>query len=289
LGYREDLAAVGRRELAAFFRARYSPGNAVLAVVGDVATATGVIMGASASAACDRVAAMAERYFRVWGEQSPSPPPPSPLLLGDEPLPRFAAEPEFVARSAAGPSVYLAYPRPSLAAGGRDAVALEAACDALASGRASRFGRQLIRPGLALGASLVPGWPGDKHAGAALAAAVPPEGQAADEKACRRLAKRMQDEADRLVEAGITEAELARVKRGAAVGLLSATQSNAGLAGALAAYEATTPGGWRALLVELGELEALTREQVRVAAERTFGGAKGRFLAVMLPGAGGLR
>jgi predicted Zn-dependent peptidase len=288
LGYREDLAAVGRRELAAFFRARYSPNNAVLAVVGDVATATGV-MGNGASAACDRVAAMAERYFCVWGEQSPSRPPPSPPLLSDEPLPRFsaaAAGNEFVARSAAGPSVYLAYPRPSLAAGGRDAVALEAACDALASGRASRFGRQLIRPGLALGASLVPGWPGDKHAGAALAAAVAPEGQAADEKACRRLAKRMQDEADRLVESGVTEAELARVKRGAAVGLLSATQSNAGLAGALAAYEATTPGGWRALLVELGELEALTREQVRVAAERTFGGEKGRFLAVMLPGDG---
>ena len=313
LGYREDLASVGRRELAAFYRARYSPRAAVLAVVGDVAAATGVVAtaasgGAAAAAAtraCDRVAAMAERYFGVWEEESGggsgggggkgkgkgvvalAAAASTRLPLLAEPLPRFAAaSSEYVARSAAGPSVYLAYPRPSLAAGGRDAVALEAACDALAAGRASRFGRALVRPGLALGASLVPGWPGDKHAGAALAAAVPPGGPAADERACRALARRMQDEADRLASEGVTEAELARVKRGAAVGLLGATQSNAGLAGALAAYEATAPGGWRALLGELGELEALNREQVREAAGRALGGGGGRFLAVMLPDGG---
>jgi len=294
LGYAEDVASAGRRELAAFFRERYGPRAAVLAVAGDVSAATGVADG---SRACERVAAMAERYFGLW---EGGPPPAAAaagggggggaaaaydnrLPLGAELPPRFSAgAAEYVARSPAGPAVYLAYPRPSLAAGGADGVALEAACDALSSGRASRFGAALVRPGKAIGATLVPGWPGDKHAGACLAAGVPAEGAAADEAACWRLARLMQDEADRLAASGVTEAELARVKRGAAVGLLSATQSNAGLAGALAAYEATVPGGWRGLLRELGELEALSGEQVRAAAERTFD-QRGRFVGLMLP------
>lgn len=301
LGYAEDLARAGRRELASFFRERYSPRSAVVAVVGDVATATGAAASTSAQRACDRVAAMAERYFGVWegaagNEQQQQLGRRRPVVpLVDEPLPRFASSssssttlrPDWVTRSPAGPSVYLAYPRPSLAAGGADAVALEAACDALASGRASRLYRSLVRPGDSLGATLLPGWPGDKHAGAALAAAVPREADQADERACLKLARKVQDEAERLADKGVDASELARVKRGASVGLLSATQSNAGLAGALAAYEATSPGGWRGLLTELGELEALTGEQVRAAAARTFAGDGGRFLAVLLPGVGG--
>jgi predicted Zn-dependent peptidase len=304
LGYAEDLAATGRRELAAFFRERYQPRHAVVAVVGDVATATGMMAAASSSPsaqrACDKVAAMAERYFGLWEQQQQqSITTPAALPLAAEPLPRFAGAansttsplqttPDYTISSPAGPSVYLAYPRPSLAAGGPDAVALEAACDALASGRASRLYTRLVQPGgVALGATLLPGWPGDKHAGLALAAAVPIEAERADEQACLRLARRVQDEAERLADQGVTAAELARVKKGAAVGLLSATQSNASLAGALAAYEASSPGGWRGLLAELGELEALTGEQVRNAAARTFVGDGGRFLAVMLPAGAG--
>lgn len=50
---------------------------------------------------------------------------------------------------------------------------------------------------------------------------------------------------------------------------MGALQSNAGLAAALAAYEATT-GSWRGALAELADIEALTCERVRDVAAETF-------------------
>jgi zinc protease len=64
----ETVRAITREEIAAFHRARYVPGNALLVVSGDVTP--------------EQARALAERHFRAWSGQAPAaaapPPPPAP-------------------------------------------------------------------------------------------------------------------------------------------------------------------------------------------------------------------
>ncbi|KAI8464564.1 MAG: peptidase M16 inactive domain family [Monoraphidium minutum] len=275
LGYREDLEAMGRGEVAAFFEKYYHPRNLTVAIAG--------------AADPDEVAALAEKYFGGWaahpGAAAAAPP------LGAEPSARpagggawraaggggadggaaGAAALDYATSSRAGPLALSGYYRPPLlapagggaAGGAAHAAALEAACDVLSGGRAARLS-VLALEGRLLAASVTPGYPGALHAGMALVSAIPRPGESP-----QRAASLVQGELDRLAGGGPSGAELARVKKGSRAELLGALQSNAGLAGALAAYEGAA-GGWRGLLDELAAVEDLTAADVRDVAASTF-------------------
>lgn len=79
----------------------------------------------------------------------------------------------------------------------------------------------------------------------------------------------MQEQLTRLVEGGVSEQELERVKRSTRRGLFDIIQSNKAMASALCSYSATT-GSWRGLLVELATVEALTPQAVGDVAQQLF-------------------
>ncbi|GBF90105.1 peptidase M16 [Raphidocelis subcapitata] len=293
LGFREDLEAMGRAEVADFFARYYHPRNTVIAIAG--------------AATPEQVRRLAERYFGGWGPVDAAAARaagPTPEALALEPSARpNGANPasgggggdssssssggsggsggggyssssggggggggrplDYAATSRAGPLLLAGYYRPSLVAPSSRAPALEAACDVLAAGRTSRL-QALAREGRLLGAGVTPGYPGDLHAGMALVTARPRPGDSP-----QRAASLVQGELDRLAASGPTPAELARVVKGARAQLLGALAADASLAGALAAYEATT-GSWRGLLRELAEIEGLSPGDVRDAAAATF-------------------
>jgi predicted Zn-dependent peptidase len=246
IGYAADVEAVGRAELASFFRERYGPASLAIAVVGDASPA--------------RVRALAERYFGGWdsgGVVAPPPSSPAPTARPADPVPRVTAA------DRAGPLVMQAYYRPS-DANPALAAAVEAACGVLHGSRSARLYRSLVLPGVALGAQAVAAFPGDKRPCATLLAATPAAGVDPD-----IVADALAREGLRLAADGPTADEVSRVRRTGLVSLYSAFRSNAGLAGALAAA-AAAKGTWRALLDEVTAADGVDGRAIGDAAGSVF-------------------
>jgi zinc protease len=124
--------------------------------------------------------------------------------------------------------------------------------------------RDLVLARKALSASVVPSYPGDKHAGLMLVYGVPL--QQGDVRGMEALLKQ---QLRRLVDDGVSEPELAKVKKASLVNLYGAVQSNSSMAAALCAYHANQ-GSWRALLRELGYVQGLGADEVARVARQTF-------------------
>lgn len=124
IGSMADLDAVTLEDCAEFFRTYYAPGNALLAVVGDVDP--------------DDVVRRAERYFGPLPAYTAAPPPPDGRLGG--PVGRRR---EVVDERVPSPAVYLAW---ALPADGTDEIeAAEAALGVLGAGLSSRLEQRLVR------------------------------------------------------------------------------------------------------------------------------------------------
>ncbi|KIZ05884.1 putative zinc protease protein [Monoraphidium neglectum] len=233
LGFKEDVEAMGRLEVADFFAKYYHPANLTVAIAG--------------AAEPERVRALAERYFGAWeAPQGAAAVAPSPSDLAREPSARPAAAAaaagsailvsgsasaaaavgapalDYATSSRAGPLALTGYYRPSLLVPGRSGAALEVACDVLSGGRTARLTR-LAQAGRLLAASATPDYPSQLHSGLG--------------DSPQRASALVQAELDALSDRGPTPAELARVKKAARAELLGSLQSNAGLASSLATYE----------------------------------------------------
>jgi predicted Zn-dependent peptidase len=124
IGSMEDLDAATLDDAAAFFRRHYMPANAVLTIVGDVATGEAI--------------ALAERYFaRVPAGTAPAQPATAPLgplaeparLVLDEPVP--------------SPALYSMWRVPEDGTPGADAA--DIALEILGGGNGSRLASRLVR------------------------------------------------------------------------------------------------------------------------------------------------
>ncbi len=125
IGSMEDLEAATLHDVREFFATYYCPNNAVLTIAGDFDR--------------DAAAASVERYFGPMPPNPALPPAPETELrasLGGE---RRETVPDRVPL----PRIYLAYRVPPFGTNGFDAV--EVAADVLATGRASRLYRRLVR------------------------------------------------------------------------------------------------------------------------------------------------
>ncbi|MFB3879954.1 MAG: M16 family metallopeptidase [Armatimonadota bacterium] len=133
IGTKEDLRALTREKVLAYYRNHYAPNNAVLVVVGDVNA--------------DEVFAKAEKYFGPIPPDTPAPPEPNPGrgATGEK---RFTLE--LPGRT---PYIQVMYGVPPIQH--PDHIALEVIQNILSGGRTSRLYPALVASGLASGAG---GW-----------------------------------------------------------------------------------------------------------------------------------
>jgi predicted Zn-dependent peptidase len=124
--------------------------------------------------------------------------------------------------------------------------------------------KQLVLGQKALAASVVPSFPGERHPGLLLAYGVPlPSGDV------YQVEGLLKQQLRQLLEQGVSQQELSKVKKSSLAGLYGLVRSNSTLAAALCSYHAST-GGWRGLLRELELVQGLEAQQLLRVARRTF-------------------
>ncbi|MDW8314576.1 MAG: pitrilysin family protein [Rhodovarius sp.] len=246
IGWMEEIRAITREDMLAFHAARYAPGNAVLVVAGDCEEA--------------RLRDLAEEtYGRI---------PPRPFLPRDRSaIPAGPVEARIERRDpAAREAIFLrAFAAPSATWGEvQHAQPLEVLAHLLGGGIGSRLHRALVETGLAVGASA---YYEAETAGASVfaiqATLRAPTAPAALEAAIER-------EIRRLVEGGVSEAEVARSRRQITAGALLALD---GLGAAPRILGSVLTLG---LPIEEAEhwperVRAVRREQVEAAARAVLG------------------
>ena len=127
IGWMSEVAKLNREDALAFYRAHYTPANAVLVVAGD--------------ATPERVKELAEKYYGVLKNTFT----PSARQRTQEPEPIAARRVTLVDARAATPVLQRSYLAPSYAAAsGREAMALDLLADILGNGTQSRIYKGLV-------------------------------------------------------------------------------------------------------------------------------------------------
>ncbi len=234
IGHMSDLQSFTREEAVDFFEKYYGASNLTIAIVGSVDPA--------------EVRDLAEKYFgRLAGGS-----PPDPVETVEPPQ---IAERRVVIEEATQPFLIVGYHKVS-GLHPDDAV-FSVLSDILSTGRTSRYYKKLVEEDkLALQVSAINGFPGDKYPNMFLLFAVPTQGHTPAE-----LEEALYEVLDDIRENGVTEQELERAKTRARAGLLRSLQSNSGLAGSLAYYEAVT-GDWRNLFRAIDRIQAVEADDV---------------------------
>lgn len=202
IGYPSDLRATTVEDARAFFQRYYHPGNASLAIAGDVQV--------------DEIVAMVTRLF---GE-IPAGPTVDPLKA---PVVKPAPTRLVLEDRVELPRLYLMWPTPALF--GQDDAVLDVTADLIANGRTSRLYRRLIhdeRKAAELGASQ-----GSRELGSLFQIVA----TGAPEVELETLRGAIADELDRLATDGPTDQELARARVNAEASFLYRLQTLGGFGG----------------------------------------------------------
>ena len=253
IGSVEDLQAATLEEVRAFHNTYYRPNNATMAIVGDIDL--------------EVTKALVEAYFA----DIPAGPEVTPILerypLPDE-FPVLRTEKE--TGCSIGTEETLVDPKvelPRFAAtvvtpprGTPDFYALSLLTDILSGGNSSRFEQNIIREGLA--ASAYVGLADYLGAGILYAVATPNSGDTVED-----MQQLLRAEYDKVINEGVTEQELARVKKQALVGsITSFRESVLSTAEWLQDYTLAF-GAPDTINDELAMYEAVTPEDVQRAAQ----------------------
>ena len=127
IGWMSEVAKLTRDDAMAFYKAHYTPANAVLVVAGDVTP--------------EQVKGLAEKYYGVLKNTFT----PEPRVRTAEPDPIASRRVTLVDARAASPVVQRSYLAPSYAtANGREALALDLLADILGNGTQSRLYKNLV-------------------------------------------------------------------------------------------------------------------------------------------------
>ncbi len=241
VGHMSDLESISRTEAEAFFDTYYAANNLTIALVGDVDPA--------------EAARMAEQYF---GRLPQKPEAPPVVTVEPEQL----GERRVVLVEQAQPLFIAAFHRPS-SYDPSDA-SFTVLDDVLSTGRTSRMHHALVETELALFATSIPTFPGDKYPTLFLLYAAPNQGVSPDS-----LESAMYAVVNELVENGMTQGELDRAKTRARADFISGLASNSGVAGQIAQEHALT-GDWRNLFRKLDAIDRVTIGDVQRVAAETF-------------------
>jgi predicted Zn-dependent peptidase len=242
VGWPSDISQVTATEAAAFHREYYVPSNIVIAIVGDIDTATAL--------------PLFEKYFGAI----PVGPPPPPLITVEPPQ---TAERTVVLREASQPLYIEGYHRPDYHSA--DDAVYEAISDIFSDGRTSRLYRSLVRDQkIAQVAEGFSGFPGVKYPGLFAFYAAPQAGHTAEE-----MGPAIHKQLELMKTEDVSDAELARFKASERAALLHTFDSNSSLADQLTDYQ-TRYGDWKQMFKELDEIDAVTKADIRRVANETF-------------------
>jgi zinc protease len=232
IGLRQDVTAISRADLRAFYDAHYQPGNAFLVAVGRFRSA--------------EMARAIDRHFgAIPAAQA------APLQATAEPPQRAERRFEF---SKAGRQELLGMAYHAPQRGHPDAVALDVLAMVLGHGRTSRLYRALVQSGLAV------------HASAEYASMpIDPflfmlDVELAQKAESARAEAAIDREIDRLAREPISGGELQRARKRARVGFITRRDSVSALAFLIGEFEIAT--GWEYLQTYLEKLDAVTPEDV---------------------------
>ncbi len=239
IGWMSDINTITRDDCQEFYDTHYVGENMTVAVVGDVEF--------------DEVRKLAKKYFSDISDS------PAPKLDTREPGQK--GEKRMVVQDDAQPFYMCGfhignYEHP-------DAAVYQAIADILGQGRTSRLYKRLVKQdNIAVQAVSFAGFPSDKYPTLMAIIGVP-----AKDVTALEIEAAVFEEIERMVAEGVTEEELAGVKRRARANYIRGMQGNLGLARQLSFYQGRN-GDWRDMFDQLGDIDAVTVEDVqRVAAE----------------------
>ncbi len=253
IGWQKDIENIKSSDCRDYFRTYYAPNNASLYVVGDF----------------DPKAARAliRKYYGTIPRG-----PPAPAVLDAEPEQRGERRAQ-VRHPAQAPSLMIAYRAPP--AKDAETLVLDVLQYVLSVGHSSRLMRELVYgKELAVSVSVDWSWRIDPGQLVVYLELKPSSKPAEVEAALYR-------ELERVAAEGITEGELQKAKNNLRAHLLRELATHSGRANAFGTYEALL-GSWREGLALPARYEAITREQVKAAAARTFSGDR-RSVATLIP------
>ncbi|MDO9694021.1 MAG: pitrilysin family protein [Candidatus Latescibacteria bacterium] len=241
IGWMTDLNTITREDCETFYRTHYVGRNMTVAVVGDVDF--------------DEVKRLAGKYFT--GVSSAEPPV---IETFDAPQ---KGERRMVIEDESQPFYICGYHIGNWAHA--DAAVYDAIADILGQGRTSRLYERLVKQDKsAVQAFSFAGFPGDKYP--TLLAVL---GMPAKDVTAEQLEAAVLEEIQKLVDGGVTEQELAGVKRRARANFVRSLEGNMGLAAQLSEYQGKQ-GDWRLMFEQLAAIDAVTVEDVQRVAGEVF-------------------
>jgi predicted Zn-dependent peptidase len=241
VGHMADLRRLTRRDVLEYYRRYYGPGNAVVAIVGDVDP--------------DRMEAWARTYFSGL---APGAPPPTVRAV--EPRQRGPRRVEVVFESE--PSLRMGWHVPAATHADRPALVMLTAL--LTGSRTSRLQRRLVvEERLAAFVSASMG-PGDLYPGLFTIDAAPLASHTVAE-----VEEAVEEELAQLAETPPDASELLRVRNQVDAGQVRRLRSHLGLALQLAASESSR-GDWRETFRLADRIGDVTPEQVQEVVRKYF-------------------
>jgi len=242
IGWPSDLEALSRAQTKAFFQTYYGPGNAVLAVVGDIKP--------------KEVIALVENTFgRIPAR------PPVPAVLTAEPP--YAGERRVEVEFPAEPQLLIGYHKPS--ASDADDDIFDVLESLLSEGRTSRLYKRLVQEKqLALNISASSDYPGAQYPNLFVISATPraPHTTAEVEQA-------VYEELDRLKREPVSPRELQKILNQVDAAEVRALRSNSGMASRFAYFQAIN-GDWRETFKRRDRIAKVTPDDIRRVAAQYF-------------------
>jgi predicted Zn-dependent peptidase len=220
----------------------YAPSSFTIAIVGDV-DAT-------------EMRRLAEKYFSPMKSRDPA-----PELLVEEPTQR--GERRFVIEERSQPIYIEGYH--TVNNQHPDYQALNLLSSIMTSGRTSRLYRKMVvEDQTALQVSSLNGYPGSKYPGMYLTYVIPNQGVDME-----TVEQTLRDEYGKVINEGVTEEELERVRTNARANLVRSLTSNQGIAQRMA-FAHVNGGSWRTAFTDLDRLNDVTVEDIQRVAKTYF-------------------
>ena len=240
VGHASDIQSYTRAEAVKFFETFYGPNNLTVCLAGDVDP--------------KEAKKLAELYF----DDIPARPEP-PLVETVEP--KQLGERRVTLYDPAQPVVIMGYHKPDMYHA--DDAVFDAVSDLMGNGRTSRLYTRMVKEDkIAIAAGGFAGLLGGKYPDLFVFFAIPSQGHTAEE--CEAA---IQEEIDKLRDAPVTEAELAKARTRARAGLVRSMNSNNGLTGIMTSTKALK-GDWRDAFYQLDRIDMVTAGDIqRVAGE----------------------
>jgi predicted Zn-dependent peptidase len=254
IGSFEEIADWTATRAEAFYRAFYAPHRALLVAVGDVDP--------------ERDLPVLRRYFGAVPDRE------TVRVRIPDAAPQ-TAERRVEVTFDAQPQLAVGWRKPTWPQ--RDAYVLDLIDALLTNGRTSRlYQRLVLQDGSVLGVSSASSFPGTREDNLFLVYAQPRAPFGPDD-----VLAAVDDEIRRLIEEGVSEDELDKVRNQVRASTVFGLTSNAGLASALA-FNELFAGGWERLFADLDVYLSIDAEEIRAVAARTFTDDQ-RTIAVLLP------